>query len=273
MRRHQVKRADRILGRVRLIGVDGEVGIRTELGADRGHPGHVLFDIAIDLDLEMPDALVRERPGILCHVRRRLDRQDAKRREFSDRRAAEKIAYRHGKSARQQVVQGAIDSGFRLVVPGHGSVEVVENAGDLTRVAPDETLAEEVEGALHGLMRRTIVSHRGGVSVSNGAVFSLDADDPALCYPARRKGEFPVLVLLRQNRLVDARLDDLHPVSPSPQSRPTDAGSGQPFSFTSCSHALRCWAAFAGEPLWGSRSPTRSMRGSSSSLIAGKSLT
>ena len=69
-----------------------------------------------------------------------------------------------------QVVQRAIDAGLRLVVAHHGFVEIVQDAGDLARVAADEALAEAVERALHRLMRRAIVIHRGGVAVSDRAV-------------------------------------------------------------------------------------------------------
>ena len=141
--------------------------VRTELCADRGHPGHVLLDIATHLDLEMPDALVREHAGILRHVRRRLDGQDAERRELANRWPAEQIAYRHAEPASLQVVQCAIEPGFGPIVSKHDSVEIIENACDLPCVASDQALAKAVERALHGFMRSPIMIHRGGVAAAN----------------------------------------------------------------------------------------------------------
>ena len=200
MRRHEVERADGVLGRVGLVGVDGEVSVRPELSADRGHPLHILVDMAVNLDLEMPNALVGEGARVLGHVRRRFYRQDAQRREFAHRRAAEQVADRHAETAREQVMQGAIDAGFRLIVSHHGVIEIVQNTGDLARVATDQRLAEPVERTLHGLMRRAIVIHRRGVAVADGAVFGADADDPALRCRVCGQRKFPVLVQLREDR-------------------------------------------------------------------------
>ena len=114
--------------------------LRPELGADRCDPLDIFVDVAVNLDLEMPHALVGQHARVLCHVGRRFDRQDAQRRKFPHRRAAEQIADRHAEPARHQIVQRAIDAGFGLIVAMHGVIEIVENAGDLARVAADQGL-------------------------------------------------------------------------------------------------------------------------------------
>ena len=74
IRRHQVKSADRILGRVRLVGVDGQVRFRPELGSNGCNSLYVLVDLAVDLDLEILNTSIRQGPCILGHVGWRFDR-------------------------------------------------------------------------------------------------------------------------------------------------------------------------------------------------------
>ena len=131
-------------------------------------------------------------------------------------------------------------------------VEIVEDARDLARVAPDQALAEPVERALHRLVRRAVVVHRRGVAVSDRAVLGPDVDDPAFGRRVRGEREFPVLVLFRQHAFIDAHIDDLH------------------WRF---SPGFRCYSAAVAARCCGSRKPARSMRGSSSSRMCGKSLT
>src|SRR5439155_24274575 len=133
--------------------------------------------------------------------------------------SAEQIAYRHAEAASPKVVQRAVEPRLRLIVSEHQPVEVIEDADDLARVAPDERFAEKVKRALHRFMGSAIMIHGGGVAVADGVVLGTDAHDPALGHAARRQREFPVLVLLRQDRFIGARLNNLHP----PSSRVTDA--------------------------------------------------
>src|SRR6516225_6012923 len=102
--------------------------IRADLRAHCCHACNVLLDVPMHLDLEVPYPLIRERAGILRHVRRRLDRQDAQARELPHSRSAEEIAYRHAEATRPNVMQRAIDAGLSLVVPEHQPVEIIENA-------------------------------------------------------------------------------------------------------------------------------------------------
>src|SRR5262245_17257250 len=150
-------------------------------------------------------------------------------------------------------MQRAIDAGLGLVIAVHRLVEIVEDAGDLARVAPDQTLAQAIDGALHGFMRRAVMVHGRGVPVADGAVLAPNADDPALGRRVRSERELPVLVLFRQNRFINPDVDDLHGV---------------------CLPVSRCYsAAVAAARCCGSRNPARSMRGSNPSLMCGKSLT
>ena len=138
-----------------------------------------------------------------------------KDREFPDGRAAEQIADRDAKPARHQIVQRAIDAAFCQIVAQHDAVEIIQYAGDVARIASDQRLAQGIERAFDGRMRRAVVIHRGGVAVADRAIFRPNADGPTLRRRTRREGEFPVLVFSRENRFLDERLDDLHP-GPSP---------------------------------------------------------
>ena len=146
------------------------------------------------------------------------------------------------------------------LLPIHDVIEFVENAGDLrAELRPISALAQPVERALHGLVRRAIVIHRRGVAVADRAVLGADADDPAFRRRVGGEREFPVLVLLRAESIPrPARQRSSSCFSRSFVSDRLSAGV--PSSFGRGRGVARC----------GSRSPARSMRGSSSSRMCGK---
>ena len=125
----------------------------------------------------------------------------------------ERLKYTHGNGVVMipAAQQGeAPMTGLGLVVAMHSVIEIVENAGDLARVAADQALAQPIERTLHRFVRRAIVIHRRGVTVADRTVLGLDADHPAFRCRIGGKRKFPVLVFFREDRFLDAYINDLH---------------------------------------------------------------
>ena len=104
--------------------------------------------------------------------------------------------------------------------------------------------------------------HRRGVAVADRAVLGPDADDPAFRRRVRGEREFPVLVFFREDRFLDA-YSTIFICVRSRSCLCLRAGARPAREFHRHSAAVAAWCC-------GSRSPARSMRGSTSSRIARK---